>query len=150
MSPSIRFLRIFLHLPLPLMGRRAIGYISQFGDIVRVSFDAEYIEDAQRPTLSLLYCGENEEATRAILQATRDVRLVRTDGRLPTWFANLLPEGHNRERLASARGCDESDEFELLAAAGHDLAGAIEVEPVVWAKVYLKLYAYGMQRWALM
>jgi serine/threonine-protein kinase HipA len=50
MSPSIRFLRIFLHLPRPLMGRRAIGYISQFGDIVRMSFDAEHIEDAQRPT----------------------------------------------------------------------------------------------------
>lgn len=55
---------------------------------------------------------------------------MRSDGRWPTYFQNLLPEGHNRERLARERGCSESDELELLAAAGHDLFGAVEVEPV--------------------
>ena len=43
---------------------------------------------------------------------------------------NLLPVGHNRDRLARERGCAPDDEFELLAAAGHDLMGALEVEPV--------------------
>jgi len=52
------------------------------------------------------------------------------DGRWPVFFQNLLPEGHNRERLAAQRGCTTEDEFELLAAAGHDLMGALEVEPV--------------------
>ncbi len=48
----------------------------------------------------------------------------------PTWFQNLLAEGHNRERLARDRGCSTDDEFELLAASGRDLAGAVEVEPL--------------------
>jgi serine/threonine-protein kinase HipA len=121
-------LRISLHLPDG--ARRPIGHLSKFGDIVRISFDADYIEDPKRPTLSLLYRGASEQDTKAILGSTKDERLVRSDGRLPTWFSNLLPEGYNRERLARARGCEESDEFELLAAAGRDLAGAVEVDPV--------------------
>ncbi|QHI98785.1 type II toxin-antitoxin system HipA family toxin [Xylophilus rhododendri] len=128
MSTSIKYLRMYLHLP--DRSRRPIGYLSQYGDILRASFDREYIEDAQRPTLSLAYQGRDDAATRAILQSTRDERLVRNNGRWPTWFANLLPEGHNRERLAAERHCGPDDEFELLAAAGHDLMGAIEVEPV--------------------
>lgn len=125
---SIRYLRMYLHLP--DRTRRAIGFLSQYGDILRVSFDPAYVEDAQRPLLSLTYLGANETDTRAILGAARDVRLVRTDGRWPTYFENLLPEGHNRERLALERHCSPEDEFELLAAAGHDLMGGIEVEPV--------------------
>ncbi len=128
MTSSIRYLRLYLHLPSG--DRRAIGYLSQFGDILRVSFDESYIEDATRPTLSLMYRGATEADTVAILRSTRDVRLVRSDGHWPTWFANLLPEGHNRERLARERGCSVDDELELLAAAGRDLAGAVEVEPV--------------------
>ncbi len=127
MTPSIRYLRLFLS---TAAGRRGIGCLSQYGDILRVSFDRDYIEDAHRPTLSLGYVGETEAATRAILTASRDVRVARTDGHWPVFFQNLLPEGHNRERLASERGCSTEDEFELLAAAGHDLPGAVEVEPV--------------------
>ncbi|MFT3815141.1 MAG: HipA domain-containing protein [Acidovorax sp.] len=127
MSTSIRYLRLFLH---QQGQRRGIGYLSQYGDILRVSFDNDYINDPKRPTLSLSYQGETEAATRQILSASRDARLVRTDGRWPAYFQNLLPEGHNRARLAHERGCGEDDEFELLAAAGHDLMGAIEVEPV--------------------
>jgi serine/threonine-protein kinase HipA len=128
MSTSIRYLRMFMHLP--TRDRRHIGYLSQYGDILRVSFNADYIDDPNRPTLSLAYLGANEAATRAILSAPRDVRLVRSDGKWPAYFQNLLPEGHNRDRLAAQRGCSPDDEFELLAAAGHDLMGAIEVEPV--------------------
>ena len=64
------------------------------------------------------------------MSAARDRRLTSNDGRWPAYFQNLLPEGHNRDRLAQERGCDKDDEFELLAAAGHDLMGAVEVEPV--------------------
>lgn len=128
MSTPVRYLRLYLHGP--HASRRAIGYLSQFGDILRVSFDADYINDPQRPVLSLGYVGVNEAETRAILSATRDVRLSRNDGRWPAYFQNLLPEGHNRERLALQRQCSPDDEFELLAAAGHDLTGAIEVAPV--------------------
>ncbi len=128
MTLSIRYLRLHLHLPSG--ERRAIGYLSRFGDYYRVSFDESYIEDPNRPTLSLSYRGASEETTREILRAPRDERLVRNDGHWPDWFANLLPEGHNRERLARERGCPPDDEFELLAAAGRDLAGAVEVEPL--------------------
>jgi serine/threonine-protein kinase HipA len=128
MSTSIRYLRMFLHSPAGT--RNPIGYLSQYGDILRVSFNEAYVNDAKRPTLSLGYLGASEAATKEILTAPRDIRLTRSDGKWPAYFQNLLPEGHNRDRLAAQRGCGVDDEFELLAAAGHDLMGAIEVEPV--------------------
>lgn len=128
MTLAIRYLKLFLHLPSG--DRRAIGYLSHFGDYYRVSFDDDYVEDADRPTLSLSYRGATESETREILRAPRDERLVRGDGRWPSWFANLLPEGPNRERLARARDCSVNDELELLAAAGRDLTGAVEVAPL--------------------
>ncbi len=128
MSSHIKYLRLYFHLPDG--GRRAIGYLSAYGDILRVSFDDSYIQDPQRPTLSLSYRGATESDTRAILSAARDRRLTSSDGRWPASFQHLLPEGHNRDRLAKERGCSQDDEFELLAAAGHDLMGAVEVEPV--------------------
>lgn len=128
MSTFIRYLRMYLHQPDGT--KMPLGYLSQYGDILRVSFDRAYIDDPQRPTLSLSYRGADDAATRAILSAARDARLSRVDGRWPVFFQNLLPEGHNRERLARERGCGTEDEFELLAAAGHDLMGALEVEPV--------------------
>jgi serine/threonine-protein kinase HipA len=127
-STPIRLLRLYLHVPSG--ERKAIGYLSRFGDFYRVSFDAEYVEDSRRPTLSIAYRGATEDETRQLLAASSDERLVRNDGHWPPWFANLLPEGPNRERLARARDCSPDDEFELLAAAGRDLAGAVEVEPV--------------------
>ena len=131
-NTGIRYLRMYLHAP--DKGRRAIGYLSQYGDILRVSFDEAYIADPGRPTLSLAYRGADEAATRAILASARDTRVSRSDGHWPSYFQNLLPEGHNRERLAQQRGCAADDEFELLAAAGHDLMGALEVEPVPTAE----------------
>ena len=128
MTTSIRYLRMFLHSPVG--ARNLIGYLSQYGDILRVSFSDAYVNDAGRPTLSLGYLGTSEAATKEILTAPRDIRLSRSDGKWPAYFQNLLPEGHNRNRLAAQRGCSADDEFELLAAAGHDLMGAIEVEPV--------------------
>ena len=128
MNTSIRYLRLYLHCP--IRDKRAIGYLSRYGDILRVSFDQDYIDDPHRPVLSLCYQGKNDQDTRTILASARDVRLVRNDGRWPTYFQNLLPEGHNRERLAQQRGCNTEDEFELLAAAGHDLMGGVEDEPV--------------------
>ena len=128
MTTVIRYLRMYLHMP--DRTRVAIGYLSQYGDILRVSFDADYVRDPSRPALSLSYRGTDDNATRAILSSARDARLVSATGRWPPFFANLLPEGHNRDRLARERGCTPDDEFELLAAAGHDLMGALEVEPV--------------------
>ena len=131
MTTEIRYLRMSLHLSGG--GKRGIGYLSQYGDILRASFDADYITDPKRPTLTLALRGATEADTQTILGAARDVRLSRSDGHWPSYFQNLLPEGHNRERLALERRCSPDDEFQLLAAAGHDLMGAIEVEPVPMA-----------------
>ncbi len=128
MSTFIRYLRLSMHTPAG--EKQAIGYLSQYGDILRMSFDETYTNDPRRPTLSMSLRGVDDAATREILRAMRDERLVRNDGRWPVYFQNLLPEGHNRERLAAQRGCTTEDEFDLLAAAGHDLMGALEVEPV--------------------
>lgn len=133
MSTSIKYLRMYLHeldnARTPV--RRSIGYLSQYGDIMRVSFDPQYVEDAGRPLLSQVYRGATEVDTKAIMRAERDQRVARQDGHWPAYFMNLLPESHNRKRLARERGCSEEDEFELLAAAGHDLMGALEVEPML-------------------
>ena len=127
MTQTIRNLRLLLHGD---VGPQPIGVLSQYGDILRVSFDDSYIENPSRPTLSLSYQGADETQTKAILGSDRDSRLIRNDGRWPAYFQNLLPEGHNRERLANQRGCADTDEFELLAAAGTDLMGALEVRPM--------------------
>lgn len=82
MTSTIRYLRLYLHVPSG--ERRPIGYLSQFGDVLRVSFDESYIEDAARPTLSLMFRGATEADTKAILRSTRDVRLVRSDGHWPS------------------------------------------------------------------
>lgn len=129
MATGLKYLRLYLHDDAG--ERRAIGHLSAFGDMLRISFDDSYITDRDRPTLSLQYVGATESDTQAILRSSKDRRLVSNDGRWPAYFQNLLPEGHNRDRLAKERGCDKDDEFELLAAAGHDLMGAVEVEPLL-------------------
>jgi serine/threonine-protein kinase HipA len=126
MTTSIKYLRLYLHSPEG--EKEPIGYLSKYGDIMRVSFDDSYIANEKRLTLSLSLRGATEAETQVILRAARDERLVRNDGKWPIFFQNLLPEGHNRERLAKERHCEPEDEFELLAAAGHDLMGALEVE----------------------
>ncbi|MFG6417216.1 type II toxin-antitoxin system HipA family toxin [Roseateles sp. DC23W] len=118
---------VLLHVPGGGASRR-IGWLSKVGDNLRVSFAKEYVQDPQRPTLSTVYRLESDEATRQVLTAINDERLVRI-GKLPSYFQNLLPEGINRQRLAERRGVAVSDEFELLAAAGHDLIGGVEVVP---------------------
>ena len=96
MSTSIRYLRLYLHRPAQANGtaggREAIGYLSQYGDILRVSFDEAYIRNPQRPTLSLSYQGADEAATQQILASARDARLVRTDGRWPVYFQTCCPK----------------------------------------------------------
>lgn len=128
MSTSIRYVRLYMHTP--DRKKMPIGFLSAYGDLLRVSFEESYIADRKRPILSLAYLGNSEAETVAILRSERDIRVARSDGKLPVYFQNLLPEGHNRQRLANERKCGTEDEFELLAAAGHDLMGAIEVEPL--------------------
>jgi len=128
MSLSLRVLRLYLHSP--DLQKIPIGYISSFGDLVRISFDENYINHPNRLVVSQAYQAFKKGDSEAILRSEKDIRLVRNDAKLPVFFQNLLPEGHNLQRLARERQCGTDDQFELLAAAGHDLMGAIEVAPL--------------------
>jgi len=101
---------------------RQIGVINRLGgDRHLFSFEQSYIDDPERPTLSLSYKGQ----AGGLVVPTRAVTT-----RLPTFFSNLLPEGHLRDYLAARAGVKPQREFFLLAALGADLPGALVVEPM--------------------
>ena len=104
------------------LGKRQIGIITRFtGDRYLFSFEQDYIDDPDRPTLSLSYKGRSGELFTS-------QRLV--SKRLPPFFSNLLPEGHLRTYLAGKAGVNEEREFFLLAVLGSDLPGAVTVKPI--------------------
>jgi serine/threonine-protein kinase HipA len=104
------------------LGDRRVGIINRLaGDRHIFAFEQDYVDDANRPTLSLSYKGrEGGLVTR-----------VRPFGRrLPPFFSNLLPEGHLRDYLADKAGVKKEREFYLMAVLGADLAGAVVVKPM--------------------
>lgn len=99
-----------------------VGIINRLGgDRYFFSFDQEYIDDAQRPTLSLSFKGQ----TGNLVTTARPYNL-----RLPPFFSNLLPEGHLRAYLAKKADVKPEREFYLLAVLGSDLPGALTVTPI--------------------
>jgi len=124
----IRIARVSLFDPKP-GAWRLVGHLSECAGVFRMTFAPEYIEDADRPVLSQTFVGETEQATRQILTAQRDERLV-SRGTLPAFFENLLPEGKNRQALATAAGVVPSDSLGLLVACGWDLPGALRIDAV--------------------
>jgi serine/threonine-protein kinase HipA len=104
-----------------LHGRR-IGVINRIGgDRHLFSFEQDYIDDANRPILSLSFKGQ----AGGLVIPTRAVT-----ARLPVFFSNLLPEGHLRDYLAARAGVKPQREFFLLAVLGADLPGALNVAPM--------------------
>lgn len=61
------------------------------------------------------------------LPLARDGHFVEGPGRL--FFANLLPEGRQRELIARQYGFSSDNDFDLLAEIGGDCAGAVSVLP---------------------
>jgi len=107
-------------LALLLHGKR-IGVINRLsGDRYLFAFDEAYVEDTNRPTLSLSYKGVSGLVTTVKPTATR----------LPAFFSNLLPEGALRDYLAARAGVNPGREFTLLWQLGADLPGAVTVEPL--------------------
>ncbi|MDZ7828957.1 MAG: type II toxin-antitoxin system HipA family toxin [Halofilum sp. (in: g-proteobacteria)] len=51
------------------------------------------------------------------------------EGAARLFFANLLPEGRQRQLIARRFGLSENNDFELLAEIGGDCAGAVSVLP---------------------
>lgn len=99
-----------------------IGVIAHLpGDRNLFTFHQHYIDDPAHPMLSLSF---KDNMGNLIT----DPQQTRT--RLSPFFANLLPEGHMRDYLASQAGVHSQREFFLLAALGKDLPGAIKATPV--------------------
>jgi len=106
-------------LAVDLNGRR-IGVITRLpGDKQIFAFEQGYIDDPERPTLSLSY----KSRTGGLVTSVRQVHR-----RVPPFFSNLLPEGHLRSYLAGQAGVNPEREFFLLAALGADLPGAATVK----------------------
>lgn len=104
------------------LGERRIGVITRLaGDNNLFSFDEDYLEDPERPTLSLSF-------KTASGKLATNIRPVRT--RVPTFFSNLLPEGKLREYLAMRANVKPQREFFLLHALGVDLPGAVVIKPI--------------------
>ena len=91
------------------------------GDHHLFSFEQEYLDDPNRPTLSLSFKGRSGGLVN---------RIRPVGSRLPPYFSNLLPEGHLRTYLAERAGVKAHREFFLLAALGADLSGAVTVAPL--------------------
>lgn len=104
-----------------LHGRR-IGIINRLaGDRHLFAFEQDYVDDPDRPILSLSFKGQAGGLVTAVRTVTR---------RLPPFFSNLLPEGHLRTYLAQKAGVKPEREFFLIAVLGADLAGAVTVKPL--------------------
>ncbi|PKN47501.1 MAG: hypothetical protein CVU59_02605, partial [Deltaproteobacteria bacterium HGW-Deltaproteobacteria-17] len=84
------------------------------------AFDEGYLEDSERPTLSLSFKGSGGSLVTHLRPYV---------ARVPPFFANLLPEGPLRRYLAEHVGVKPEREFFLLAALGGDLPGAVVVTP---------------------
>ncbi len=100
----------------------SIGTLTRLGhDRIVFGFDPAYIDDPRRATLGLAF-------RDAFGDLVTDIPATRTWAH--PFFSNLLPEGPLREYLARAAGLDPRAEFQLLAALGEDLPGAVTVVPV--------------------
>ena len=101
---------------------KQIGVITRLaGDRQIFAFDEHYIDDPERPTLSLSF----KSRTGGIVTSVRPVTR-----RVPPFFSNLLPEGHLREYLANRADINPEREFFLLAVLGADLPGALVIAPL--------------------
>ena len=101
---------------------RPIGVINRLaGERQIFAFEQDYIDDPQRPTLSLSF----KSSTGGLVTALRAVSF-----RVPPFFSNLLPEGHLRTYLARLADVKPDRGFFLLAVLGADLPGALVVSPL--------------------
>lgn len=104
-----------------LLHDREIGTLTSLGgDRSIFTFDQDYIENQNRPTLSLSF----KDTFGGLIT---DVKPTQT--RVSPFFANLLPEGPLRDYLAQRAQVNARREFFLLWVLGQDLPGALVIRP---------------------
>jgi len=102
-----------------LLNEQHIGWLSE-NDASQVTFrfTEPYRALGRRPILSQSF---EDDLSRTYSG--------RKPGELPSFFANLLPEGRFRELLEKSLRLGEGDDLGLLAAVAEDLPGAITLRP---------------------
>lgn len=90
------------------------------GERTIFAFNEDYVENQDRPTLSLSF----KDDLGGLITNIRPTRRV-----VPPFFSNLLPEGGLRRYLAERAGVNQQREFFLLWVLGLDLPGALSIHP---------------------
>jgi len=100
---------------------RTIGTLTRLPDDRNLfTFDTAYVDNADRPTLSLSF----KDAFGGLITSIPPMQT-----RLPPFFSNLLPEGPLRDYLAERAGVKSQREFFLAWVLGQDLPGAVQIVP---------------------
>lgn len=95
---------------------KVVGTIERRGEGSSFRFDQETLDDPDRAVL-----GQDFEDDLGAAYSTGQG--------VPSWFANLLPEGPLRQLIAERAGVKEERAYFLLAVTGMDLPGAVRVRP---------------------
>jgi serine/threonine-protein kinase HipA len=124
---NVEVLNIFL-------SQRLIGKLFRFENgtttsVIRFVAEDNFAVDTQQAILSLSMLARNPEQQASLWKDVTSAPFNGSDGRLPAFFQNMLPEGVFRTHLAQVRGCREDDHFALFAACGLDLPGAVKALP---------------------
>ena len=103
------------------LGDTHIGNLTLLdGERSILSFRDDYVENPDRPTLSLSL----KDPYGGIITNHNP-----SYPRIPVFFSNLLPESPLRDYLATRAGIKDMDEFSLLWALGQDLPGNVTIRP---------------------
>lgn len=104
-----------------LLHGRPVGTLTSLpGGRTLFAFQQDYIEDPERPTLSLSF----KDHFGDLITDFRPYQ-----ARVPPFFANMLPEGTMRQYLAEWADVNPNYDFSLLQVLGQDLPGAVTVAP---------------------
>jgi serine/threonine-protein kinase HipA len=124
---NVEVLNIFL-------SSRPIGKLFRFDNgtaspIIRFVADDAFAQDPNQSTVSVSMRSSDPAQQLAFWKDITANPFNGADGRLPSFFQNLLSEGVFRDHLAHERGCRPDDHFAMFAACGLDLPGAIKALP---------------------
>lgn len=116
------------------LGNAHVGQLFQYGDdrnaITRLKPAEAFWRNPQSPLLSWATVTASPERHEAFWRRHAVTPFFNGQGTtLPAFFQNMLPEGALRRHIAQERGCDPDDHFEILAACGTDLPGAVYAYP---------------------
>lgn len=107
------------------LNEEPVGTLTQLPhDRIVFNFSDDYAHKKNPPVLSQSFYNHKKE----LILTTKTTQTTS-----PTYFSNLLPEGHLRRYLAVQAKVNESRDFPLLQLLRNDLPGAIILKPALQA-----------------